>query len=557
MSLFKRLRIFLLLTALSLAGLFCVSLLQRQMSKIITANRLTDTDIVENAPPVIAFTTVALGSFRGLLADILWLRAIRLQDEGNYYEMAQLASWITKLQPRFTGATAYLAWNMAYNISVTCSLPEDRWRWVSRGIELIRDEALSMNPSDPLLYKELGWIYQHKVGNILDDANLYYKNQLALDMMKVFGSAEPDWQAWAAAPRSAKEFDTVYPPDSPVRKAMEAAGFKSVKDLETEFRSSGGVLPQKLADALGGPALVKNIETYLRASWLRAKFKLDAAMILKINNKFGPLDWRLPEAQAIYWAEMGLEKSPNKADISCERMITQSLKDAFMGGKLLLVDKDNFKSVITVPNLGLADAVRDTYQKAYERNKSNSFKSALMNYMKDATVILYNFGNYTKAREYYDWMRKEEPGNNIYRGGLDQFVLREWTEDVQSANLKQANDIVAGLLYRACYLFAYGDVEAAMAHQKLAALVYTRYQSDQSGALGRTGLAPFNQIKKNVTENCLKNFPPSLAEILKKQIDAERKKAKEDSPAQTPAPSPATEAQSPIPGATSDRPEKQ
>ncbi|HRU00833.1 MAG TPA: hypothetical protein P5239_03950, partial [Victivallales bacterium] len=162
--------------------IFLSNLLQIKINKIRDEKKLTDTTIIENAPPIIAFTTVALGSFRGLLADLLWLRVIRLQDQGQYFEMVQLASWITKLQPRFTGATAYLAWNMAYNISVTCSSFEDRWRWIKKGIELIRDEALFYNPGDPILYKELGWIYQHKLGNIMDDANIYYKNQLALEM---------------------------------------------------------------------------------------------------------------------------------------------------------------------------------------------------------------------------------------------------------------------------------------------------------------------------------------------------------------------------------------
>jgi len=55
----------------------------------------------KTAPPVLVFTTVALGGFRGLIANALWVRAMELQEEDKYFEKVQLADWITKLQPHF------------------------------------------------------------------------------------------------------------------------------------------------------------------------------------------------------------------------------------------------------------------------------------------------------------------------------------------------------------------------------------------------------------------------------------------------------------------------
>src|SRR5215211_5206971 len=104
-----------------------------------------------NAPPVLAFTTVALGGFRGLIANALWIRANDLQNDGKYFEMVQLADWITKLEPTFSQVWIVQAWNMAYNISVKFPDAPDRWRWVQRGIELLRDEALSYNPREALI----------------------------------------------------------------------------------------------------------------------------------------------------------------------------------------------------------------------------------------------------------------------------------------------------------------------------------------------------------------------------------------------------------------------
>lgn len=524
---FKKYSAFILALFATVLLLTAISFTQAHMNRIITEKKLTYSDPVKNAPPVVAFTTVALGSFRGLIADLLWLRASALQDEGNYFEMVQLASWITKLQPNFSGATAYLAWNMAYNISVTCSSFADRWRWVSKGIELIRDEALVYNPTDPVLYKELAWIYQHKVGNILDDANLYYKNQMALALMKPFGGPEPDWEELAKAPSSISLFDKKYLAMAPYRDALKAAALNNTAALLAYFEDKNK-LPEKFVETFDKPSELKKIVSFLRAEWLREQFKLDPALILKINKRYGAFDWRLPETHALYWATLGLERCPGNADVSLERMITQAIKDSFMSGRLLMVDVKNYENVITVPNIKVVDAVLKEYQGAYERNKNNSFLSAKENFMKDAVVVLYTFGAYSKAKEYLDLLKKEFPGNKEYNVDLDRFVLKEWSEDVKSATMKQANDIVSGLLFRSCYYLVYGDPAAYESHEKLARLVYTRYQNDQSGVQARTGLAPFNEIKSNVIKTCLKNFPPEIANILETQIKAQQKEAKKE-----------------------------
>lgn len=517
------------LGVVSVILLGAISFSSGKLDQLVQTHHLRATGQIQNAPPIVTFTTVALGSFRGLLADLLWLRTISLQDEGNYFEMVQLASWITKLQPNFTGATAYLAWNMAYNISVTCSSFEDRWKWIQRGIELIRDEALEYNKEDPLLYKELGWIYQHKIGNIMDDANLYYKNQIAIAMMKVFGGPDPDWKEWAREPRTVAAFMAGLPEiqREAINQALNDAKVNSLSALSDYFRKNER-LPDEFSTSLAAyPTLIKRIDTFLRVQWLVEVYKINPEVVLEINEKYGALDWRLPESYAIYWATMGLKMTPSGQDISCERMISQSLKDAFMGGRLLMIDAKNYESVLTVPNLKVTDAAIRVFRDAYERNKSSSFRSAMLNFMKDAIVVLYNFGNYSKARELYEELRKEEPGKAEYRPGLDVFVMKEWLEDVRDANPKQANDIVSGLIFRSVNYLVYGDLDAAISYERQARFVYSAYMREQDDVKGRTGLMPYAKIKESVTQSCLENWPKPIAEILRKQIEAQKARAEE------------------------------
>ncbi len=531
MSKFRTIVMYFVLVLVTLALLFGVSRMERRLDDTVASARLRFTGQIKNAPPVVVFTTVALGSFRGLVADMLWFRAGALQEKGNYFEMVQLARWITDLQPTFSGATAYLAWNMAYNISVTCSSFADRWRWVNEGIKLIRDQALEYNPEDPVLYKELAWIFQHKLGNIMDDANLYYKNQLAVQMMSIVGSS-PDWKAMAAAPANAKEFMKRYPEDGPFWQTARAAGYENYEALYAAFKTPNpAALPEALLLRLGeeNKALADDLTNYFRAEYLREKLKLDSSLIVEINEKYGVMDWRVPESQAIYWATLGIKRAPGNKDLSCERVITQSLYEAFRSGRLLMVDDKSFESIIVVPNLALVDSVYDTFvaaQETYDKgNNYSTFRSARLNFMKEAISLLYNYGNFSKAEEYYKKLQRDEPG--VHRASLDQFVMGQWAEEVRDATVKKASDIISGLLFRSIYYMIYNDQDAALANERIARFIYNRYQSDM-GDSDRTRLPAYSEMKKTMVENCIKTLPPLMVEILKAKIQTEQAEAAEE-----------------------------
>ena len=511
------------LVLVTIALLFGASAVSRRLDASVKANNLRFTGEIKNAPVLVTFTTVALGSFRGIVADLLWLRAGALQEKRNYFEMVQLARWITDLQPTFSGATAYLAWNMAYNISVTCSSHAERWRWVNEGVRLIRDQALEYNPEDPILYKDLAWIFQHKLGNVLDDANLYYKNRLAVQMMNITGSAEPAWKELAAAPADQKAFMKKYPEDGPVWKVLNQAGFKDFDALYADFkgRTPAGISPE-LKGKLG-EKLLNELTIFLRAEMLRRQLKLDPAVIVEINEKYGTLDWRVPESQAIYWATMGLKRTPGHKDLSLSRLITQSLYESFRGGRLLMVNDKDFSNIVVAPNIALIDAVYKTYGEVHQiydgGAEYSTFRSAKINFIKEAIGILYNFGRFSKAKEYYELLMKEEPQRK--REDLEQFVTTQWAEDVRDAGVKKASEVISGLIFKSIFYMIYNDNDAALANERLARYIYAKYSAD-IGSMDRMKLPSYTQMKRVVVEQCLKTFPPHMTLILKAKIAAEQ-----------------------------------
>lgn len=129
----------------------------------------------ESAPVAAEGILAAVGGFRSVAAEIVWFRADRLQEEGRYVELAQLANTLTFLEPHTPEVWSYAAWNLAYNISVMMPTPEDRWRWVLASMRLLRDRGLALNPNSAELCRELAWLFEIKIGIDVDSAAATYR----------------------------------------------------------------------------------------------------------------------------------------------------------------------------------------------------------------------------------------------------------------------------------------------------------------------------------------------------------------------------------------------
>jgi len=130
-----------------------------------------------SAPVAVEGAFAAIGGLRSIAAEVVWFRADRLQEEGRYVELAQLASALTLMEPHTPEVWSFAAWNLAYNVSVMMDSPEDRWRWVHAAIRLLRDEGLSLNPGDPELCRELAWMFELKLGTNIDSAAETYRRK--------------------------------------------------------------------------------------------------------------------------------------------------------------------------------------------------------------------------------------------------------------------------------------------------------------------------------------------------------------------------------------------
>ncbi len=104
-----------------------------------------------------------LGGFRGIVADLLWLRAEEHKRDHDWDRLETTVELITKLQPHFLSIWTFQGWNLAYNVSVEWDAPEDKYTWIKQGIKFVQ-EGVKKNRRSPDLVWDTAWFYYHKLG---------------------------------------------------------------------------------------------------------------------------------------------------------------------------------------------------------------------------------------------------------------------------------------------------------------------------------------------------------------------------------------------------------
>ncbi|HTD68233.1 MAG TPA: hypothetical protein VK846_17045 [Candidatus Limnocylindria bacterium] len=432
----------LLLLALAAVFITANGLLQPVLNRQRGELGITHIEPLENAPPMLALTTQVLGGFRGLIANALWIRTTHLQEDGKYFEMVQLADWITKLEPRFAQVWIVQAWNMAFNISVKFSDYGDRWRWVQRGIELLRDEGLRYNPEQPLLYADLAWLFQFKMGQNLDDGHFYYKLAWATEMMDVFGGQQPN-------------FDRLSNPQTPEEKE--------------------------------------------RARVLREKYKLDPARMKMLNERYGPLDWRLPEAHAIYWSSLGMDRAKGEDVRRLRSGIYQSMNLSFQRGRLVLSTNAPPRFL---PNLAIVPKVDAAYREQIAEAPdflTNNMARAYRNFLRDVPYQFFLVNRLTEGEQWMRYLRQQFPDSVPTNTTLAEFAVSRAMDNAQEQSQNKVTALLYGFIERAYWAAIEGNADEFYQYMNLADQMLTAYttrnKSNQRVAVA--SLQEFQRIVRN------------------------------------------------------------
>ena len=554
-----------LVLGLAGAGWLTVPIDRHRHKWVLTYSQQMDTA----APPWVTLASAGLGSFRGLAVHALWYRADRLQSEGKYFDANQLAHLITTLQPRFPQVWSYQAWNMAYNISVATHTPQERWHWVNQGIALLRDKGIVYNPTAVGLYRELGWIYFHKFGKFMDDMHWYYRQQLAIQWHQLIGGVPPGattqevldgFAMIVDAPDSIDLLIKDHPKTEMLLDRLRALGYGPDQSL---LRQIGRVrmfgdwaavradpaqddFDNRLARVLADPAWAGVVEPFLaclRKQVLKMDYHMDPLFMFELMERYGPLDWRHPVSHGCYWSEMGvkmatgghvwgdrrqLERMTEIDLLNTNRQTIHTMQELARSGKIALDPLTGHVDLMPDPRFVPA------YDRAVELAKQRidsgafgyvgkeSFDQGHENFLLEAMVVSYLYGDTAQAQHYYKKVRNlygQKPHNlasGRYRKTMAEFVTDQLRGNLEM--MSSTSQFIHAMLNRAIDGgLAYNQLAVFERFIGLARLAHIRYQQDKAyqpaAPQGRLRLLPFDQV---VTEAYLSYMGSSDISLLKR-----------------------------------------
>ena len=136
-------------------------------------------------------------------------------------------------------------------------------------------------------------------------------------------------------------------------------------------------------------------ENRLRLSALR----LDADRMVAMERRFGPLDWRLANSHAIYWASQGLEFATGHERLMCRRAVYQPLILSVFNGRLTGdIDARQWQ---VAPNLDLALPAAGFLLDTYRDHPSATMMRVAQRFLSHAIHDLHRNGHADAARQLF------------------------------------------------------------------------------------------------------------------------------------------------------------
>ena len=259
----------------------------------------------------------------------------------------------------------------------------------------------------------------------------------------------------------------------------------------------------------------------------------------EVDEEYGPLEWRLPEAHAIYWAALGLKKAeenPTKIKqddlITLRRVIYQSMLLSFQRGRLVT---NPFANAFEFgPNLDIIPKVNFAYEQAAQEDAQNRdhIVKAHRNFLRDAVYFLYEYNRLADAAHWYKYLSTKYPNKPLLDNNpnslpatltLDQYAVARVQGDVSdSGGHDRTEGVIEGLLVNSYRNMVLGEDAAAAGFKLLAQRLWMSYQSGiPKERLAAIGLRPFEEIDQEVRRRMLdtkEGEPPEVRAVLRTKL---------------------------------------
>jgi hypothetical protein len=135
---------------------------------------------IDPSSATMKLATMGLG---GVAVNLLWERANEYKKKEDWIALGATLEQIVKLQPNFYKVWDFQAHNLSYNLSAEFDDFHDRYTYVIRGINFLK-QGFEKNQNEPRLLHRLGWYIGQKIGR--SDEHKQYRQLFTQDWNNLF-----------------------------------------------------------------------------------------------------------------------------------------------------------------------------------------------------------------------------------------------------------------------------------------------------------------------------------------------------------------------------------
>ena len=141
---------------------------------------------------------------------------------------------------------------------------------------------------------------------------------------------------------------------------------------------------------------------------MRKEMKLDPGRMLEIDKQYGPFNWLLPQATAVYWGARKYSSHYSQGYLNYKVVVPVAMQQSFLKGSIVSDSESGL--FVTTNNLEIAPNIIEMYRaKVKESEKPELERAQCLMFLISAIPILHSFDRTKTASLFFDEYKKLRP----------------------------------------------------------------------------------------------------------------------------------------------------
>jgi hypothetical protein len=247
---------------------------------------------------------------------------------------------------------------------------------------------------------------------------------------------------------------------------------------------------------------------------LLAATRIDSARIREMESRFGPLDWRVPETLAIYWAYQGTLAPRGRGTMLCQRILYQTLATSFFRGTP--VANPEGMCDVRLTRTSLAGPALAAFSDVLLASPTDLMEEAASNFVHDAMLVFNAFGDTRRCDELFALLHKRYPHADLGATPAE-YCAREPDFVARHAQGAEPLALVEGYLDRHCRAVVMRDSATSAAAWGAARKIWESFEKNAappSMAWQQLNIPTFGRFARAVFERSMATTPPPGRHLL-------------------------------------------